>query len=530
MSSLNQFPFEVLYRIAGNLEKKDQLSFLTVCISWYLPLLESLYNQVEIENLKTFRSFLVSITHHRHLPNLHVKKLKLPSTTGVYEWEQNERCMTFTEFELLARHCINLTEISFFGNGYWTWMTKLDLSKLWLRLTKLPLSFGVQDSYLVFQSMAARLVSLELGMSFPAPFTVMDLLPLMNNLQTIYIHDRKMVIDLACLQKIKHVQHLTLLTNVAAISHNLLPVQPNLKTFTCAIDDPNSNWFSVFKTLYKDINAASIYLIVDKHNTGDKLLKMIGAILDMIHVTNIQQVKTFFPDTDDFALAVESAIMDTVYDYTIWDKQGLPSTISLDIKYYDHSGFVFSHNSFESIFSRERIQEHVFKLATSRPDESNSNYEVDFLVDIIKAPINLQLTHLAITIATSLYYTRLPEIKETRLVFLDTILDHFPHLDSFTLVVDVKEVNPNSKSKYWIDRVNYTELTIRNSLSRKPHSFFRVLNIRSAKINRSVYHYLFKSCRYLSKLHLTDCYFNDDETVIALEYLCLQHHVELIII
>lgn len=530
MSSQKQYPFEVLYTIASNLEKKDQLSFLTVCKAWYRPLLESLYNQVEIDNLKTFRSFLVSITHHRHLPNLHVKKLKLPSTTGTYDWELNERCMTFTEFELLARHCINLTEISFFGNGYWAWMNQLDLSRLWLRLTKLPLSFGAQDSYHVFRSMAARLVSLELGMSFPAPFNVMDLLPLMNNLRTIYIHDRKMAIDLSCLQNIKQVQNLTLMTNVAPSYYDLLPIQHNLKVFTCTIDDPNSNWFSVLKALYKDIDAVSIYLIVDKHNTGDNLLKMVGAILDMIHVTNIQQVRTLFPNTDDFSLAVESAIMDTVYDYTIWDEHGFTSSISLEIKFYDHSGFIFSHNSFESIFSRERIQEHVFKIATSRPNDNNGNYEVDFLVDIIKAPINLQLKQLVITMATSLYYTRLPEIKDTRLIFLDTILDHFPHLDTFTLVVDIKEVNPNKKSKPWIDFVNYTELTIRNIPSRKPHPFIRVLNIRSAKINRSVYHYLFKSCRYLSKLHLTDCYFNDDETVIALEYLCLQNHVELIII
>ncbi|KAI7866481.1 uncharacterized protein EV154DRAFT_488545 [Mucor mucedo] len=527
MSSLKQYPFEVLFAIASNLEKKDQLTFLTVCKAWYRPLLESIYNQVEIDNLKTFRSFLVSITHHRHLPNLYVRKLKLPSTTGIYEWDQNERSMTFTEFELLARHCTNLTEISFFGNGYWAWMNKLDLSKLWLRLTKLPLSFGVQDSYHVFQSMATRLVSFELGMNFPGPFYVMNLLPLMNNLQTIYIHDRKLSMDLSCLKNIKYLRNLTLLTNVSPNKYDIHPVQPNLKTLTCAIDDPNSNWFPILKALYKNIICVSIYLIVDKHNTGDKLLRMIGAVLDMIHDTNIQQVKTFFPNIDDFALAVESAIMDTVYDYTIWDKSGTLSTINLDIRYFDHSGFVFSHNSFESVFSRQNVQEHVFKLATSRPDDSNCNYEVDFLVDIIKPPINLQLKKLSVTIATSLYHTRLPEIKDTRLFYLDTTLDHFPYLDSFTLIVDVKEVNPNSKSKIWTDRVNCTELTISNFRLRKPHSFIHFLTIQSAKINRSVYHYLFKFCRYLWKLHLVDCHFSDDETVIALEYLCLQNHVEL---
>lgn len=530
MSSLKQYPFEVLFAIASNLEKKDQLSFLTVCKAWYRPLLESLYNQVEIDNLKTFRSFLVSITHHRHFPNLYVKKLKLPSTTGINDWDQNERCVTFTEFELLARHCTNLTELSFFGNGYWAWMNKLDLSKMWLRLTKLPLSFGVKDSYYVFQSMATRLVSLELGINFSAPLYVMDLLPLMNNLQTVYIHDRKLLIDLACLKNMKHLRNLTLLTKVAPNHYDTHLAQPDLKIFTCAIDDPNSTWFAILRTLYKNVDNVSLYLVVDQHNTGDKLLRMVGAVLDMIHVTNIQQVKTFFPNIDDFALAVESVIMDTVYDYTIWDKSGVLSTINLDVKYFDHSGFVFSHNSFESVFSRQNVQEHVFKLATSRPDDNHRNYEVDFLVDIIKSPINLQLKKLSMTIATSLYYTRLPEIRDTRLVFLDTILDHFPNLDSFTLTVDVKEVNPDSKPKIWNGRANCTELTISKLLPKKSHSFIHVLNIQSVKINRSVYHYLFKFCRYLWKLHLTDCYFNDDETIIALEYLCLQNHVELVIV
>ncbi|GAA5804811.1 hypothetical protein HPULCUR_010319 [Helicostylum pulchrum] len=518
MSSLNQFPFEVLYKIASHLETNDQRTCLTVCKAWYRPLLETLYNLVQIKDLRSFRSFLVNITHHRHQPNFYVKKLEMPYMTS--DWELSERAMMFTEFELLARHCIYLTEISFIENGYWRWMARLDFTKYWLRLTKLPLSFGSKDSFIVFQGMADRITSLELRADFPSPLSVLDLIPQILNLQTLYIHDRVMTLNMLQLQKLDHIENLTLLTNVISSEDYSLRSPTKLKTFACAIDDPNSSWFSIFKSYYQDIDTLTVHCQTDNNNTEDCLLKILESVLDTTHATKIQQVKTSFYDTHDFRLTVESVIMDIIYDYTIRDRRGIPSVISFDIKYYDASVFVYPRNSFESIFSRNDTQQHVFKVTKSWLDDEKKNDEIKFLDNIINDPIHLQLTHLSITRVTHC-------LGPTPPFYLDILLHQYPRLESFSFSVS-KKININRKRLGRPEYIEGAEIMIND-----PTTCFhpiRILKIKSSKINRSVFHFLFKSCTRLKKLYLHDCYFKDDETIIAIEYFCLRHGVELIII
>jgi hypothetical protein len=138
MLSLQQLPFEVLLAITKHLEQQDKYTCLALCKAIYQPSLESLYQHVEIMTLAKFRFFLVSITHHRHQPNLHVKRLDLT----LNEWYNNDgkqqRSMTFTEFELLARYLPNLTQILFYGYENWRFMSKLDLKKYWPHLSKIP--------------------------------------------------------------------------------------------------------------------------------------------------------------------------------------------------------------------------------------------------------------------------------------------------------------------------------------------------------------------------------------------------------
>lgn len=335
-----------------------------------------------------------------------------------------------------------------------------------------------------------------------------------------------MSLRISHLQQLDHVENLTLITKLIPPEDDLQrPLPPmRLKTFACAIDDPNSAWFSVFKSYYKDIDKLTVHCLTDKSSTEDALLKMIGAILDTTHATRIQQIKASFHDIHDFRLTVESVIMDIIYDYTIWDRRGIPLIIEFDIKYYDASVFVYPRNSFESTFSRSDKAHHRFKMIRSWSDDEKEKDEIGFLASLMNEPIHLQLNQLTITRVTHC-------LGPTPVFHLDLLLHQFPQLEYFSFTAS-KRNNINKKRLGRPEPMEGAEMLISKdtvTANRRFHPL-QVLKMKSTKINRSVYHYLFKSCTRLRKLYLDNCYFKDDETVIAIEYFCLKHGVELIII
>jgi hypothetical protein len=546
MHSLQDLPFEVVQKIVENIDRKYKLHSLILCKSFYQPCLESLYHHVTITHLDQFRSFLLAITHHRHQPNLHVKRLDLDISDL---WSLNyvipesyERPMMFTEFELLARHCINLTQLHFPNSMFrcWKFLQELDLQKFWPRLVKLPPLIHYNSSFQVYQDMANRLVQLDISGPFRISINLEKLIPHMRNLETVIINDMQVTLDTNFVYHLSnthpHLRHLNLWTTLktASNSSSIDTTTAALKTLICEIDRLDSTWFSLFNTIYR--NTDSLTMTVRAPGREEEI---IAPILYTIQSTNIKQLKSIFRNLKDFASFAENLVLETVYGYDVWD-QSSSSTISLNLNYQDYLHRL--RNKLVSQFSRRKnkIATHEFTLDCEVDKEIDYNPITYLSKHILKKPIHLQLTRMTLTRNYKLHANMLGDSRKycyTRSVFLDSALDYFPNLEYLTIAFDLETEDSPLKigwtiiplPKYNVD-FNFQKVTLS---SNKPaiipqHYSLRYLKIKSSTIDRSVYYYLFKKCPNLSILCIQDCRLKDDETLIALEYLCLEHNVELL--
>jgi hypothetical protein len=445
------------------------------------------------------------------------------------------RAMTFTEFELLARYCVNLSELYFFNIGYWRFMTEIDFTKQWLKLVKIPEFIGWRDNFEVYQQLKDRLVDISLRSLCEPQFRVMDLVNNSERVQSLAFEDSNLTLstkDLLQMHKCySQLKTLVLYTKLLKeeMDDDIEPVTTSLRSLSCTVDSPHSPWFSLFETWYKDIDSLRLRCNLEAEARSINWFVMVESILDILHSSNIQQLQFTFYNSEELKFIAEHAITETVYDDIICDTT---PTISMNFDYADADD--------NNLKKANKLQCSISKKSSLREFDMRYNLgheegwsEIDFLKKLMKNPIRYQLTHLSLTrIITRGTHPDAYKYKTPRPLHLDSVLDYFPNLHSLKFTLEKEEqcyfgANKPPKNK---DDSYLATVTLGDKNISSLHGRLQCLQVVSTTIDPSVYQYLFRKCPHLSSLILKNSRIRDDETLLALEYLCLENNVELIMI
>jgi hypothetical protein len=533
-------PYEIVLQIVTFLETTDKINCLTVCKAWYRPTLESVYCNVRFKSLRKLRKFIDMIAHHPLTPGIYVKRLRLVNTTTTRS--SRGRPMIFTEFELLTRYCINLTELYFNEPWYWYCLLQLDWSCTWLNLRKLPPVNSLEYiTRTLYPTLADRLT--EFHVQRRPEFDVMiQLLSTMPKLQSIVLGGTTWNLTTNELQKIHtaapRARRLKAMFRLppSTDDQQLLICKHNsfLDHLHCHIDHPLSGWFSIIQTMYYNVQTLVLQLVERDGHIGQESFSTIASFeptLNLIKHINVQQLEI---SLRSYALNkyVEDMILSIVYEYNLKDPT-IISTVSFVLDYFDEQPCYYGSSnrfnkqkSFKSIstrsFSKSKhgIQTHVhhaFALNFDISEELDYN-EFSAIKGFITHPIHLSVTRLTMTREIT-YCT-----KKNYVLYFDSLLTYFQNLESLSLdcIID------RTQFKAMEHQTKYMQLSVSSTMDQHTYPSFRSLTVRSIKINRSLYQYLFSKCPNISILKITDCKL-DEETTLVLEYLCLQHDVLLCI-
>lgn len=540
-------PYEVLLQIVTFLDTADKITCLKVCTAWYRPTLESLYSNAQFYSLCKLRKFINMIAHHPLTPGIYVRRLRLFNATRN---TRQERPMIFTEFELLTRYCINLNELYFNEPWYWYCLLQLDWSCTWLNLHKLPAVYSL--SYItrtLYPKLGDRLT--EFHVQRRPEFDVMvHLLSTMPNIQSIILGGTIWNLTTTELQRIHlaapRARILKTMFRVPHFTHHQLSISKYtnnnslLDYLHCHIDHPNSGWFSIIPNMYYNVHTLLLQLI--DHNSrrmGEEDILSVASFesaVNMIKHIDVQQLEIMLK-SHDLKNHVEDMILSLVYEYNLMEP-AIISTVSFVLEYSDEQYLGGNGNRFHKQWSlkststrsfsksRHGIQKYVHHEFTMNFDisEKLDCNEMDALKGFITDPINLSVTMLTMT--REINHSSLAR-KMPYLIYFDSLLDHFQNLEFLSLGCIVGHSQFRAIMEH---QTKYMQLSVSSMAmaNRNIYSSFRSLTVRSVKINRSLYQYLFKKCPNISTLKIINCKL-DEETTLVLEYLCLQHNVLLCI-
>ncbi|CEP18826.1 hypothetical protein [Parasitella parasitica] len=524
-------PFEVARQISGYLSQKEALECLLVCKNWYRPMLESLYSSVVLRTCRSFRVFLYVIAHHELTPGKFVKELEL------YIEDFNERPVTFTEFELLSRYCINLNDLQFSHTRYWRCMNELDLTNTWPHLRKVPTSRN-KISFEVCYKIKDRLEevaffaqdeSILAFISSPCP-----------KLLKLEVATRHLLLTIDTIRSIHHcapfVQNLCLMACMENISDNSFNVPPlidehnnHVQHLKCLIHHPDSAWFSVIKSTYHSIDTLTLIISnIPPRQSGYisrpyTKFEIVRSIIDLIKGISIRDLEMDFKFVADISF-MQAATATLLYDHC---NKVLNKSMSVSVRasfiipgdFDYHHGFKSKLKTLES--SNKVAIHHELEYRFIREfDDENDDYsvsELDLLEYTIVRPINKLVLHLSMNIGTrdEFFWTNVMTNKQH--VHFDQILSYFSNLESLTVTSNLSGIsgsNPDSEVK----------LTLSSATKKTDNSSLKCLTVQSASIDKCIFQFLFKHCTALTKLILTDCQI-DDVTTLVLECLSLESDI-----
>lgn len=542
-----KLPYEVLLQIVAFLDITDKIACLTVCRAWYRPTLEAVYNNAQFHSIGKLRKFINVIAHHPHTPGIYVKRLRLINTAQARN--RRIRPMIFTEFELLARYCINLNEFYFNEPKYWCWLVQLNWSSTWLNLGKLPAINSLDYmTRTLYPKLADRLTEFH-TQRLPKFDVMVQLLSVMPKIQSIVLGGINWNLTTNELQRLHlaapQAKKLITMFYVPPSTHQTFSLtechhaSSLLDHLQCRIDHPDSGWFPIIQNMYYNVHTLFLQL-VDQYNyaRGDESQSVLifESAVNLIKHIRVQHLEISLR-SHDLKNYVEDMIMSLMYEYTLIDPT-IHSTVSLELDYFDkqycyggngdryHKQKLFKSLSTRSVSNgRHGIQNyvhHAFTINFDIPEELDYN-EMNAIKGFITHPIHLSVTRLAMTREI----TRQSLSRKTPyFIYLDLLLAYFQNLESFSLgcIIDSYHLRPLEH------QTNYMQLSVSSMSTSDQNKYvsFRSLTVKSIKINRSLYQYLFKKCPNISILKIVDCKL-DEETALVLEYLCLQHNVLLCI-
>lgn len=528
-------PFEVVRNISEYLSKKEILECLTVCKSWYRAMFESLYGSVTIKTCRSFRAFLYVIAHHELTPGKFVRNMEL------YIEDFNERPVTFTEFELLTRYCMNLHELLFSHNKYWRCMNELNLSNVWLHLAKVPVSRN-RLSLQVCNKIKDRLQeaaffehdqSILSFISSPSPkllkaeITTRSLLLKTSIVKSLHLCApllRELSL-MVCMENINE-------TNAAASVIPLIDKHNNhIQTLKCLIHHPDSAWFPIIKSTYHNVDKLTLVV----NNILPKLsgytvrrytkFEIVRSIIDLIKYTNIRQLKMDFRYVDDISF-MQAATATLLYDHCN-ESTNIKTSVSVKSSFVIPDDFDYSCR-FKSKLTTTSEQsgnqkvvhqelDYRFMRDPDEEDEDSNVSEVDLLEYAIIRPINKLVVELSLDIGIGGEFSWSNIITKKRAIYLDQILNYFSNLESLTLTSTFYEFCGGCLQ-------NDIRFTLSTSSTKINYKSFKSLTANSISVDKCIFQFLFKNCPTLKELTLIDCQL-DEVTILILECLSLEADV-----
>lgn len=528
-------PFEIVRNISGYLLKKEMLECLTVCKSWYRAMFESLYGSVTIKTCGSFRAFLYVIAHHELTPGKFVRKMEL------YIEDFNERPVTFTEFELLTRYCINLHELLFSHNKYWRCMNELNLSNVWLHLAKVPISRN-RLSLQVCNKMKDRLQevvffehdqSIMSFISSPSPkllkaeITTRFLLLKTSTVKSLHLCAPRLqeLSLMVCMENINE-------TNAAASVIPLIEKHNNhIQTLKCIIHHPDSAWFPIIKSTYHNVDKLTLVV----NNILPKLpgytarrytkFEIVRSIIDLIKSTDIRQLNMDFRYVDDISF-MQAATATLLYDHCN-ESTNLKTSVSVKSSFAVPDDFDYScrfksklTTTLEQPGQQKVVRQELdyrFMRDPDEEDEDNNVSEVDLLEYAIIRPINKLVVELFLDVGIGGEFSWSSIITKKRAIYFDQILNYFSNLESLTLTSTFYEFCGSCLQ-------NDIRFTLSTSSTKVNYKFFKCLTVNCVSVDKCIFQFLFKNCPALEELTLIDCQL-DEVTVLILECLSLESDV-----
>lgn len=517
-------PFEIFKNIFSHLETIDLLCVLTVCKKWYRPVYETLYSSVDIRSERSFRAFLYTIAHHELKFGDHVKKLSLiPEDKSMYG---NSRSISFTEFDLLARHCPALEELYFHDPRYWKFLNFLDWDTTWLHLRRIPSANGGHASFRVYCKLGERVSDLEIG-TFLQHSDLTTMLSQLTQLKELTLNKYTLdPINTDILNTIHRespqLEHLMLKTRIDRRKTTLTTLPPDtLKSLACYIYSPDSPWFSLIQSYYSHISVLSLYILetdqeraydtlfamfhnlgldhqLEDNNSSSSSLDYFKPLIDLYTHSSIPRIDVLFqkfikmPQLEQlFKSLVQSSTTFSI-GFTYYDSD--------DVEEFSHLQNMTERNLFISTTKLNDKQHHTVQYHSPIPPEQ----------DEMLIFHHLPGTHLV----TELTLTRkmVSEYQRSK-VFLDELLYEFPRLQKMAVGCDRESCG----LAYSISNLDFTK---------RQHLCLEELTFTCVRIYPLVLTFIIENCPRLTHLNMIECDM-DEVAVMALDYFCLQQHIKL---
>ncbi|KAI9277548.1 hypothetical protein BY458DRAFT_504418 [Sporodiniella umbellata] len=548
---MNSLPYEIVKNIIVSLDRHDRLNCLTLCKSWHRAIIDVLYIDVSFKKISHFRSFLHSITHHfKNLsPGLNVKSIKLGIDYRSGEnTEQNRMC--FTEFELLARHCPNTTELQFDLPMYWNYMLELNFDRLWLKLRKMPDTNGGIVTRAVLLSMGKRLEHYALdtvgSTNQISRQKVYDDLSLCGDLKTVLIRARSLSLTISDVTKMistnKNLKDLSLYTRIerdtlGSSEQDSMIVQPStikhLKSFACIVHCQNHPILEYIRTNIKELDKVVFDIQGFRRRDENSVDLAIDEISRAIILDEILEL--FYSPTEhetkrnDFLLQAKHlrirvgettpAFLDNLLTSLVCMTSHLYNTYStsasIAIDYIQD--FPSDIQSFsDTHFLPSHIVHHKFSIISPyAPDEEHTTA----FADLQRA--TLPIVGFINKVSIGLIRTE-SIIRPASFHCIDSVLDHFK--SARIISFSCNKLVSNKSRLPW--RTHYI-LECGTYRPDSPHVALQHLSVIGGELSAGSIAYLVKNCPSLTSLTIDRSLYNA-QTLLIIDYICLSRNICLI--
>ncbi|KAG1397938.1 hypothetical protein G6F60_008686 [Rhizopus arrhizus] len=558
---MDQLPYEVIKQISLFLNKSDRVKCLTICKAWYKTLLDLIYADVKFIKLASFRQFLYYITHHSSKLKLGVKvrtvKFKIDFNT---EYNQKQKKLVFTEFELLARHCPNVTELKFDSIIFWQFLVLLNFDFYWNNLKKLPDFNGGLISRKVLDRLSDRLttygINTPLVLESVEKDEIIEDLSKQKKLQSIKIIHLATSFTIKDVSRIirehKELESLLLWIRVKKEARqeddvnegleedtDINKEQHYLKILGCIIDCRNHPWITYIRNNFTALDTLSfkVNLPAIRHDgTGSAIARQITRavilddILDLFYSPNRLgsnsgngdksnrtlcpyklNLKKLMIDFDAAGLAFLDNYLTSLVCMTAHLYEIRTTTASICVDFVEEGQYSdVAMSSITEFLPMQRIH-HAFSIYFPC-DISASITQKMFRLKHTTEPIVSFITELTIR------DTRKDANSDlVRYHYIDIILDHFTRLDTLEYVLT--EPFKNYKAETYRNEIDYKEANVNTK-----HYALKHLIIKGGMMAIRAFPYILNKCPNLSTVSI-NMHKYDEESALIFSYLCLERGI-----
>ncbi|KAI9472137.1 MAG: hypothetical protein EXX96DRAFT_582990 [Benjaminiella poitrasii] len=521
-------PFEILLSIFSHMAAKDKYQCLCVDRKWHQPALTSIYSDVRLLSFRSFRSFLNAVAYSPQNAGRYVKRIALLFKPKQYRCRIVTNKLTLFEFESLARFCPNVQELEFViddDDDYYKLLCKVDLTRHWLRLSKLPLiEYSRTVGPRVVRALHQRLKYLILKnahrMLLVDSFSVMPHLtflsfrtqtPCMDDMFFTKLHELAPVLRRLALYYEPHSpevrtygRKLQSKSTINTLQHLFLhsPMETPLHVFR------------LVKQSYSRINSILLRWQRAKEITEESRRAVVDTLFDVLESASVQRlvVKCSTMNDKDFIQYFFCGLVNKYIDMY----PDMDCTISLELLVFIEREPGLASTMGKDLTSRtevDRVAGRVHHtLYAGKCFQYNKDItETELVLKNIVDPIRPHVRKLKLDLASWLYF-EYPERtfhadplffrKPRDLCHFDKILQHLPRLSELYLEF----------SRTYTKRNNLPDISFCDSKNNQQYPILTCLTIQGATIKKEFCLFLVEHCSNLSSIMLSRCVLRKDVT------------------